>query len=98
MNKKKPLIVACASSELCRFIQGVLNRSDYAVYAASDGVTALSLVSERPGAIVLADTEISGLSWKTLLEQVSAHDPRAYVILMAVRDEIPALARATSVG
>src|SRR5258707_10544507 len=94
----KTVVISSADAEICRRIRVAMEGEGYRCLSAPNGITALSLLSEQPVALVLADTETGGLGAVELLEQVGAHGPGVYVILMAGPDEIPTLARATSVG
>src|SRR6266704_3269711 len=85
----KTVVISSTDAEICRRIRVAMEGEGYRCLTTPNGITALSLLSEQPVALVLVDTETGGLGAVELLEQVGAHDPAAYVILMAGPDEIP---------
>src|ERR1041385_2483578 len=97
-QKNKTLLVVSPVPEICRRVRSALEGEGYRCITAPDGVTALGLLSQREVGMVLADTDAAGVGGVELLDQVAAHNPEAYVILMARPEEIPAIARETSVG
>jgi putative two-component system response regulator len=95
---QRPILIASADADVCRRIRVAMEGEGYQCITAPDGVTALALLNEESAGIVLAETDLEGLGGLELLEQVEAHCPDAYVILMAGPEEVPAIAVATSVG
>src|SRR5438105_4794748 len=79
-------------------IAEILNRDGFRCDSIDNGVAALERLAESPAAFVLADLGSHGIGGIELLEQIAAHVPGAYVILMAEAADVPTVVRALREG
>ena len=80
-------IIAIGDVDEADRIRVTLEEQGYGCSVATDGMSALARLMEHPGSLLVADSAIEGIGSTELLEQVSAHDPTVFVILIAMPAE-----------
>ena len=65
-----------------------LDREQFEVHAASDGVEALELFEQHQPQVVITDLMMPGLDGEQLLQQIKAQNPAVVVLIMSVMQSV----------
>jgi putative two-component system response regulator len=95
---EKTVLVVDDESTITDLIINALGSQGFDCRAASNGPEALEMLSERTAAFVLTDVRMPAMSGLDLLEQVRAHYPHTFVILLTGAADVSIVVRALRSG
>src|SRR5947209_5530800 len=94
----KTVLVVDDDPEITAVIGSALTREGYQCEEAESGAEALERLAERPAALVIADVRMPGMSGFDLLDQIAAHHPTTFVLLLTGAADVPTVVRALRGG
>lgn len=84
--------------DICEYIKDLFSQRGYAVFTASNGADAISLVKKEKPDIVLLDILMPGMDGLEALRQIKDFDPAIKVIMVSVADDPDTKSKAAQLG
>jgi putative two-component system response regulator len=94
----KSVLVVDDEESITDLICTALTPRGYRCATASNGAEALDMLAESPAAFVVTDVRMPGMSGLALLEQIRAHYPDTFVILLTAYADVNIVIRALRSG
>jgi putative two-component system response regulator len=95
---EKSLLVVDDEESITELISSALQPRGYRCARAANGAEALTRLAGEPAAFVVSDVRMPGMSGLELLEQVRAHYPDTFVILLTAYADVEIVIRALRAG
>lgn len=83
---------------LQKYLKELLLDNGYSVQAASDGITALNLISKVPPDLVILDLGLPNMSGESVCEEIRKKQPDLPVIILTAKDNITDIVQGLKLG
>ncbi len=97
-SEDRAVVVVDDEPVITELLCAALEADRFTCYAAHNGPEALAELAKRPCAFVLSDVRMPGMSGLDLLEQVRAHYPDTFVLLLTGAADVGMVTRAFRAG